>query len=338
VQLAHSPDSMNLAKRFAVAGVAVLGAGLVAVAVNPTTPSLPNVQHRAVQLTAGEEDWSQVLATAQDNLTTLEGEAATANTDLTTALSGLSTEYSGQVGTDLSEAYTAFEDSLSGGFYGNDDGYVFGLFEGSLTDPNNGVTETGSTLQEISTALQSGNIEQAFSDFNAWSLESGQHILEPLLNPLLSVTHHGVESPALTGELLQTFTNVVDEFGTWSNLQNLFDATLSPEISVFFGLTQDLDSIAADFSSGDYTDGLTGLENLSSDVTGDLLNGFVPDNPIDGSTTPFTGLLNSGSLLDELLVTWPTQLATALGESTTPAAADAVSSSLPDLFGGLLSF
>ena len=41
---------------------------------------------------------------------------------------------------------------------------------------------------------------------------------------------------------------------------------------------------------------------------------------------------------EELLVTWPTQLATALGESTAPAAAHALWSSLPDLFGGLVSF
>jgi hypothetical protein len=337
VQLPVSPDSSSPSQsttRFLVAGVALIGAGLVVA--NPTAgPILPNVQHRAVQLTSGEEDWSQVLTTSQDNLTTLENEAATADTELSSAFSGLSTEYSGQISTELGEAWTAVQDSLSGGFYGNDDGYVFGLFEGSLTDPNNGVTETGSTLQEISTALQSGELEQAYSDFNAWSLESAQHILEPLLNPLLDVTHHGVTSPALPGELLQILTNVVNEFGTWGNLQSLFDATLSPEISVFFGLTADLDNIAAEFAAGDTTQALSDLSNLGSDVTGDLLNGFVPDNPIDGSTTAFTGLLNSGSLLDELLVTWPTELTTALTETTTTTAAESASTALPDLFSGL---
>jgi hypothetical protein len=340
VQLPVGPDSSSPSQyathvsRFLVAGVALVGAGLIVV--NPAAgPGLPNVQHRAVQLTSGEQDWSQVLTTAEDNLTTLEGEAATANSDLSTAISGLSGDYSGQISTELGEAYTALQDSLSGGFYGNDDGYVFGLFEGSLTDPNNGVTETGSTLQEISTALQSDDLEQAFSYFDTWSLESGQHILEPLLNPLLDVTHHGVTSPALPGELLQILTNVVNEFGTWGNLQSLFDATLSPEISVFFGLTADLDNIAAEFAAGDTTQALSDLSNLGSDVTGDLLNGFVPDNPIDGSTTAFTGLLNSGSLLDELLVTWPTELTTALTETTTTTAAESASTALPDLFSGL---
>jgi hypothetical protein len=35
-------------------------------------------------------------------------------------------------------------------------------------------------------------------------------------------------------------------------------------------------------------------------------------------------------------VTWPEQLAAALGESATTGAAEAVTATLPDLFGGLL--
>jgi hypothetical protein len=78
------------------------------------------------------------------------------------------------------------------------------------------------------------------------------------------------------------------------------------------------------------------LSNLSSDLTGDLLNGWT--DPYTDTGEAFTGLLNTGSILEELLVTWPGQLATALGESTAPAAADAVSTALPDLFDGLVSF
>jgi hypothetical protein len=336
VQLVHSPDSINRAKRFLVAGVAVLGAGLVVVNVNSTTPSTPNVEHRAVQLTAGEEDWSQVVATTESNLATLESEAATANSELSSAYSALSTEFSTQISTALSGAETGLENSISGGWYGGDDGYVFGLFPGSVTGPDG--TETGSTLEEISTALQSGQLEQAYSYFDTWSLESLDHTLKSLVSPLLDVTSHGSTTLSIPVELSQLQTNLLETFGTYTELKSLGDAALSPEISLFFGLTGDLDTIATDFSSGDTTQGLTDLENLTSDVTGDLLNGFQTTNPVDGSTEPFTGLLNSGSLLDDLLVTWPTQLATALSESTAPAAADAVSSSLPDLFSGLLSF
>ena len=332
MQLVRSPGSINRATRFLVAGAAVLGAGLVAV--NPTTPTLPNVQQRAVQLTAGEEDWSQVLTTAQDNLTTLESEAATANSDLSSAVG---TELSG-FETQISNAFTGVEsglqNSISGGWYGSDDGYVFGLFPGSVTGPDG--VETGSTLQEISSALNQGDALSAFSYFDTWSLETVDHTLKPLLSPLLDETSKGATTLGIPAELSQTFTNVLEEFGNYNELKALGDALLAPELSVAFGLSNDLDGIATDLSSGDSTQALTDLSNLSSDLTGDLLNGWT--DPYTGTGEAFTGLLNTGSLLEELLVTWPTQLATALGESTAPAAADAVSSSLPDLFSGLVSF
>jgi hypothetical protein len=332
VQLAHGPDSINRAHRFLVAGVAVLGAGLVAV--NPTTPSLPNVAHRAVQLTAGEQDWTQVLATAEDNLTTLESEAATANSDLSSAVGAELSGFETQISNAFTGVESGLQNSISGGWYGSDDGYVFGLFPGSVSGPDG--IETGSTLQEISTALEQGNALNAFSYFDAWSLETVDHTLKPLLSPLLDETSKGATTLGIPAELSQTFTNVLEEFGNYNELKALGDALLAPELSVAFGLSNDLDGIATDLSSGDSTQALTDLSNLSSDLTGDLLNGWT--DPYTGTGEAFTGLLNTGSLLEELLVTWPGQLATALGESTAPAAADALSSSLPDLFGGLVSF
>jgi hypothetical protein len=332
VQLVHSPDSINHAHRFLVAGVAALGAGIVAI--TPTTPSLPNVAHRAVQLTAGEQDWTQVLTTAEDNLTNLESEAATANSGLSSAVGA---ELSG-FETQISDAFTGVESGLqnaiSGGWYGSDDGYVFGLFPGSVSGPDG--IETGSTLQEISTALDQGNALSAFSYFDTWSLETVDHTLKPLLSPLIDETSKGVTTLGIPAELSQTFTNVLEEFGNYNELKALGDALLAPELSVAFGLSNDLDGIATDLSSGDSTQALTDLSNLSSDLTGDLLNGWT--DPYTGTGEAFTGLLNTGSILEELLVTWPGQLATALGESTAPAAADAVSTALPDLFDGLVSF
>jgi hypothetical protein len=333
VLLVHSPDSINRATRFLVAGVAVLGAGLVAV--NPTTPTLTNVQHRAVLLTAGEEDWTQVLMTARDNLTTLESDAATANSELSSAIGTELSGFETQISTALTGAETGFDNAFYGGWYGNDDGYVFGLFGGSVTDSANGVTETGSTLQEIATALDQGNLFDAFSYFDTWSLEFADHTLRYLVEPFLSVTSHGVTTESLSAELLQTFTNVYEEFGTYTELKNLSDALLSPPLGVAFGLTSDIDTIASDLSSGDYTQALTDLTNLPSDLSGDVVNGFV-DPYANGEA--FAGLLASGGVLDELLVTFPEQLATALGESTAPEAAASVTSALPDLLSGLVSF
>jgi hypothetical protein len=327
VQLVHGPDSIN---RFLVAGVAVLGAGFVVV--SPTTPNLPHVQHRAVQLTAGEQDWTQVLATAQDNLTTLESEAATANSGLSSAIGTELSGFETQISTAFSGAETGIQNSISGGWYGSDDGYVFGLFPGSVSGPDG--VETGSTLQEISTALQQGNLLNAFSYFDAWALETTDHTLKPLLSPLLVETDdNGATTLSIPAELSQTFTNVYEAFTNYDFLRlDLVQPLLAPELDIAFGLSTDLDGIATDLSSGNIDQALTDIGNLPSDLTGDLLNGWT--DPV-GTGLPFPGLLNSGSLFEELLATWPTQLATALGESTGASASSLSADLVPDLLSSL---
>lgn len=310
MQLAQTADSINRANRLLIAGIALAGAGLIVV--NPVAPTLPNIQHRAVQLTAGEQDLTQVLATAQDNLTTLESEAATANSDLSSAISTELSGFETQISTALTGAETGLQNSIDGGWFGDDDGFVFGLFGGSVTDPDTGVTETGSTLQEITTALDQGNLLNAFSYFDTWSLETVDHTLFPLLSPLVTEFNDdtGVTTLSIPDQLLQTFTNGYTSFVSYSDLKALLNAVSSPELSVAFGLSADLDGIATDVSSGNIDQALTDIGNLPSDLTGDLLNGWT--DPVAGSEA-FTGLLNGGSLLEELLVTLPEQFVTALG-------------------------
>lgn len=318
--------------RLLIGGIAAAGASLIAM--NPTTPTADasDVQHRAVKLVAGEETWSQVLAAAEANVQTLEESATGSSSDLSSAFSALSTEFGGQISSALTGVESGIQNSLDGGWYGSDDGYVFGLFGGSVSGPDG--IETGSTLQEISTALEQGNLLNAFSYFDAWSLESVDHTLKPLLSPLLDETSKGSTTLSIPVELSQIQTNLLETFGNYNELKALGDALLAPELSVAFGLSQDLQGIATDFSSGDFTQALTDLNNLPSDLTGDLLNGY----PLAVSGESFTGLLNAGSILEELFVTWPEQLATALGESTSAAAAEAATTSAPDLVSGLLSF
>lgn len=310
MQLAQTADSINRANRLLIAGIALAGVGLIVV--NPVAPTLPNIQHRAVQLTAGEQDLTQVLATAQDNLTTLESEAATANSDLSSAISTELSGFETQISTALTGAETGLQNSIDGGWFGDDDGFVFGLFGGSVTDPDTGVTETGSTLQEITTALDQGNLLNAFSYFDTWSLETVDHTLFPLLSPLVTEFNDdtGVTTLSIPDQLLQTFTNEYTSFVSYSDLKALLNAVSSPELSVAFGLSADLDGIATDVSSGNIDQALTDIGNLPSDLTGDLLNGWT--DPVAGSEA-FTGLLNGGSLLEELLVTLPEQFVTALG-------------------------
>src|SRR5271169_646215 len=98
LQLALPSDSKAAhVSRLMIAGVAVAGASLFAM--TAPTPTGPQVQHRAVKLASGEVDWSTIIANAEANLTGptgLETEAATASSELSTALTNVSDAFSGQ--------------------------------------------------------------------------------------------------------------------------------------------------------------------------------------------------------------------------------------------------
>jgi hypothetical protein len=342
VQPALPSDSKTAyLSRLMIAGVAVAGASLFAM--NAPTPTGPLVQQRDVQLTAGELDWSTVISDTEANLADLQTEAAKGSTDLSTALGNVSEHF----GTQITDALTGFEsgiqNALFGGWYGGDDGYVFGLFGGTVTNPATGISETNSLIGLLSADFQAGNSEQAYSDFNAYTLEVTDHTLRPLLSPLVDETSDsGVTTNSIPVELSQVQTSLLQTFGDYNELKDGLQSVLSPEITAQLVLTKDLDTISADFTAGDTTQGMSDLNNLSSDVFGALINGAdVGTNPVDGSPQFFSGLLSDGSLLQHLVLTWPEQFVTALGtlgESTTSLTADAVGSSVPDLFTGLLSF
>jgi hypothetical protein len=296
-----------------IAGVAVVGASLFAM--NARTPAGPQVQHRDVQLTAGELDWSTVISDTEANLADMQTEAAKGSTDLSTALSNVSEHF----GTQITDALTGFEsgiqNSLYGGWYGGDDGYVFGLFAGTVTNPATGISETNSLIGLLSADFQAGNSEQAYSDFNAYTLEVTDHTLRPLLSPLVDETSDsGVTTNSIPVELSQIQTSLLQTFGDYNELRDGLKALLSPEITAQLVLTKDLDTISSDLTAGDTTQGMSDLNNLSSDVFGALINGAdVGTNPVDGSPQFFSGLLGDGSLLQHLVLTWPEQFVTALG-------------------------
>jgi hypothetical protein len=314
VQLALPPDSKPAhVSRLMIAGAAVAGASLFAM--SAPTPVGPQVQHRDVQLTAGELDWSTVVADTEANLADLQTEAAKGSTDLSTALGNVSESFSTQITTALTGFESGIQNSLFGGWYGDDDGYVFGLFGGTVTNPDTGISETNSLLGLLSADSQAGNTEQAFSDINAWELETVDHTLNPLLSPLVNETSDsGVTTDGIPFELSQIQTSLLGTFADYDELKGALQSLLSPEITAQLVLTNDLDTIGADFTAGDTTQGLSDLNNLSSDVFGALLNGAdVGTNPIDGLPQFFSGLLSDGSLLQNLVLTWPEQFVTALG-------------------------
>jgi hypothetical protein len=339
VHLALTSDSKAaFASRLIIAGVAVAGASLFAM--NAPTPAGPLVQHRDVKLASGEVDWSTFITNVDANLASLQGEATTASGELSTALGNVSTNVGGDFSTALTGFDTGINNALFGGWYGGDDGYVFGLFGGEpVTGPDG--AETGSLLATLSTDLSDGNGLQAYSDFNAYSLELLDHTFKPLLSTLLDETSKGATTYSVPVELSQIQTNLLETFGNYNELKELAQTVLSPEISGAFALSSDLQNISTELGAGDTTQGLSDLNNLSSDVINAIVNGYdAGTNPFNGAAELFPGLINSGSFLDELYTTWTEQFVTALGTlGETPAVAgEAVAGAVPDLFTGLLSF
>src|SRR5271168_1410283 len=218
-----------------IAGVAVAGASLFAM--NAPTPTGPLVQQRDVKLAAGEVDWTTFLANVNDNLATLQSEGATkGSTDLSTALGNVSENFSTQITTALTGFESGIQNSLYGGWFGDDDGYVFGLFGGTVTNPDTGVSETNSLLGLLSGDFQAGNTEQAFSDLNAWELETVDHTLNPLLSPLVNETSDsGVTTYGIPFELSQVHTNLLGTFADYDELKDALQSVLSPEITTQTG-------------------------------------------------------------------------------------------------------
>lgn len=336
MHLVVPPKSAHLS-RLAITGLAMAGAGLLAL----MAPSAvgPTVEHHDVRLVSGEVDWTTFLADTEESLATLQSEGTTAGAELSTALGNVSDVFSTQISTAITGFDTGINNALFGGWYGGDDGYVFGIFGGEPVSGADGV-ETGSLINVLSTDLSSGQAEQFYSDFNNYSLELLDHTMKPLLAPLLDETTRGVTTLSIPVELSQIQTNLLETFASYNELKGVAETVLSPEISGFFALSQDLDGINAAITAGDSATAMTDLDNLGSDVLNAVINGWEPPAGAEGDLFP--GLIGAGSFLDELYTTWTTQFIDALGslatESATAGASEAVTSAVPDLFTGLLSF
>jgi len=309
------------------------------IAANPLTANVgaevqhtvaAETQHREVLLTAGIGDvigaYEGVLTQAGANLQTLAGEGQVAIPEMLTAIGTNLSGYGDLISTGLSGAAASLQNAFYGGWYGGDDGYVFGLFGGSVT--HDGVTESGSTLQLFLGALQQGKAFDAFGYIEPWALELIDHTLKPLLSPFLNTAKAGaIPSATIPGEVLQTLSSVAASFLSYPMLKAVAKTVMAPALSVAFGFFGDVDTISSDVSTGDVAKLVTDVLELPAHFAGNLLNGYVLKDPVLNPTgAAFTGLLNTGSLLEDLVKNWPHQLAVALtpGKAVTAAAASAV--------------
>ena len=157
---------------------------------------------------------------------TLEESATGSNSDLSSAFSALSTEFGGQISTGSPASKPASRTrSTAGGTAA-----TTATSSGCSADPCQALTASrpAARWQEISTALEQGDLLNAFSYFDTCFLESVDHTLKPLLSPLLDETSKGATTLSIPVELSQIQTNLLETFGNYNELKAFGDATLSP--------------------------------------------------------------------------------------------------------------
>lgn len=288
------------------AGVVVAGAGLLAAA--PTMSTMSDIQHRAVGLMADTDvtdtgiTWSDVMSTAQQNIAELQDEMAAAPNPLLTQISSNFADYT-QLITGMQDVVIGLHGdgslkTIDSGFLGIQEG-IDALINGTSKTP--GFEEL---LQDMSTFIQNGDPLSAFNELNLYTLHGMEDIFKPLV-PVVTIPER----------MLENFTNLLNQTVGPENLWGLGKDITKAFSSPLIGFGYELSTILNQSGDGDSSVG---------DPLAALVNALINGYQAPGADGAFAGLLNSGGLLEGLLVSWPQQFADALtvGTADLPVNAD----------------
>ncbi|OBI06811.1 hypothetical protein A5715_19340 [Mycolicibacter heraklionensis] len=294
------------ATRLTAAGIALAGAGLVAV--HPVTPDLQDVRHQAVQLTAGLDDffgWSSVFERTGENL-----QALFDNANVFDVLGQVASNWS-----DFGQLIIGMEDVpldarpgmeprfITSGFLGVGDALekmIFGVEGNDVKYPGLEVL-----LERMGEALANGNPYLAFNDLNLWTLYGIEDIGKSLA-PVLSIPARQAEN---ISSLLNEFIGPLD---AWSFIKSLSETVMAPMIGIFYQLAETLTEVLG----GDFN----ALLSFPADLVNTVVNGYI----VPETDNVFVGLINEGSIFDLLLDDWPARAAEALTVGTADLPVNAV--------------
>lgn len=297
--------------RLTAAGIALAGAGLVAV--HPVAPGLQEARHQAVQLTAGFDGffgWSSVFERGAENL-----EALFNNANVFDVVGQVASNWG-----DYGQLIIGMEDVpldarpgmeprfITSGFAGIGEAFekmIFGVEGQDVKYPGLEVL-----LERMGEALAAGNPFEAFNELNIWTLYGIEDIGKSL-GPVLSIPAREMMNQS---SLLNEFIGPLDG---WAFIKQVSDAMMSPMIGLVYQLTENITAAAG----GD----LEALFSLPADVLNTVLNGYIVPETED----VFTGILTEGGIFDLLLNQWPARAAEALTVGTADLPVNAVE--VPDL-------
>jgi hypothetical protein len=309
----HSPSRMS---KFLAAGVALAGAGVIAV--HPVTvPSMTDIQTRAVQLAADATDspatvYGDLLTNTFTNISTLGTQIAANPLPILSAIIANQQGYLADIGTSFQSAGTAFQKWWE-----------------------NGSRESAPGKQlvaDIQAAVAAGDLNTAYLQFNRLVLFGIQNTVLPILTGSFFSTNTTMGIPQ---QMAQNFADAVGAFFTSGTLvYGAFQSLYAPVSGAAFEASRALASVSTALSAGDVQKALTAAVNTPGVVLDALLNGF------DYSATQesWAGLLSpkgaraSGGPISQFLITIPTKIAAAIKNATAaPAAAStaAVTSTQP---------
>jgi hypothetical protein len=311
--LSDQPSSTRRAKAL-VAGVAVATAGVLAV--SPVAPPLPDLQERAVHLSAFANPitpWTDIVTNL---VTSVSGQAASSSatfTELAQALSSptLYTEFAEFVGSNALNPLPILTSLL------NISSYSSQVTEGNAAAVSALVASLAKFPEVLTSALNhlaAGQFVEVYADLDIYFLVNLLEQPAKPLFPLLSIPGD-IAATIPGGERLAT---ILDTFLKRSGVNGLAKAFLVAPITASLAFAEGLDVVRTAFETGDSETGVSELINLPARVVGAFINGYEPNFEVRST---FPGLLGNGGPIDYFFNDLPAALVTALTASPTVEAA-----------------
>lgn len=312
----HAAPSTSRVSKFVAAGVAVIGAG--AIAVNPVSPVLDDIkaQQRAIELAAIANpvvEYQNTITAALANLSALSAGTTVSSNALAGALGNpaLYTELAEFVGGNALNPVPLLTQLAN-----------FQATYGTKIEQGTAASQAAlqTALQNLPTVLQNtfdflaaGEFVEAFSELDIYLLVQVLERPGRPLFPLLEIPGDFVAG--LPGG--QIPAAVLDSLLV-GRASGLTRALLAPALSAALQTAIILDDVQDNLDAGDAEGALSDLINLPGKTLNAFVNGFDPSGEGIGST--WQGLLSDRGPADFFFVDLPNAIAAALTPPTTTVA------------------
>jgi hypothetical protein len=182
-------------------------------------------------------------------------------------------------------------------------------------------------LANAAAAIEAGDFNTAYDNINRFMLFGLQNLAAPLTGIFLSSTDRttGEYQAGIPEQMAQNFADAVAVvFSSTTMLTGVFQSVFAPLSGAAWEASRANEAISTALASGDAQGAVTALVNTPGVILNAIVNGFDYQ---DGDTTaPWAGLLTGcigktgrcgSGALEQLLITIPTKIATAIANPTT---------------------